>query len=86
MNFFTFPRCLCYRSSFPFIILTIRFLTKYFNRPMHFFGRLGLLGTLLGGGIPGCLAIYKVTGQHLLWQHGPLIIASRTVPTAGLFR
>jgi hypothetical protein len=40
----------------------------------------------LGGGIPGCLAIYKVTGQHLLWQHGPLIIASRTVPTAGLFR
>src|SRR5579862_7372505 len=30
-----------------FDILTIRFLLKYFTRPMHFFGRIGLTGTLL---------------------------------------
>src|SRR5271157_469063 len=32
-----------------FDILTIRFLLKYFTRPMHFFGTLGLAGTSLGG-------------------------------------
>src|SRR6201994_4820872 len=33
-----------------FDILTIKFLLKYFTRPMHFFGLLGLTGTALGGG------------------------------------
>ena len=32
-----------------FDILTIKFLLKYFTRPMHFFGSLGLAGTGLGG-------------------------------------
>src|ERR1700760_3239449 len=31
-------------------ILTIKFLLKYFTRPMHFFGTLGLLGVVAGGG------------------------------------
>ena len=31
-----------------FDILTIRFLLKYFTRPMHFFGAIGLIGTGLG--------------------------------------
>src|SRR5271157_3809553 len=31
-----------------FDILTIRFLLKYFTRPMHFFGAIGLAGTSLG--------------------------------------
>src|ERR1700694_1284967 len=31
-----------------FDILTIRFLLKYFTRPMHFFGAIGLIGTLSG--------------------------------------
>ena len=34
-----------------FDILTIKFLLKYFTRPMHFFGSLGLAGTMLGGGM-----------------------------------
>src|ERR1700681_4076741 len=34
-----------------FRILTIKFLLKYFTRPMHFFGSLGLIGTTFGGGI-----------------------------------
>src|SRR5580704_13177852 len=32
-----------------FDILTIRFLLRYFTRPMHFFGTWGLAGTSLGG-------------------------------------
>src|ERR1700678_2535087 len=34
-----------------FDILTIRFLLKYFTRPMHFFGSLGLIGTVSGSAI-----------------------------------
>src|ERR1019366_6850086 len=34
-----------------FDILTIKFLLKYFTRPMHFFGSLGLAGSVSGGGI-----------------------------------
>src|SRR6266566_5970599 len=42
-----------------FDILTIRFLLKYFTRPMHFFGSLGLASTSLGGGIMFYLLIQK---------------------------
>src|SRR6516165_927428 len=34
-----------------FDILTIRFLLKYFTRPMHFFGGLGLAGTVSGSAL-----------------------------------
>src|SRR3954453_20501839 len=34
-----------------FDILTIKFLLKYFTRPMHFFGSLGLASTAAGGAI-----------------------------------
>src|ERR1700731_1441323 len=40
-----------------FDIVTIKFLLKYFTRPMHFFGRLGLSGFVLGSLILGSLAI-----------------------------
>ena len=36
-----------------FDILTIRFLLKYFTRPMHFFGAIGLAGTVAGGAMLG---------------------------------
>src|SRR5260221_408391 len=65
-------------------ILTIRFLSKYFTRPMHFFGKLGLLGTMLGGLILGCLALYKLTGHDLILNHGPLMIAGALLLLAGL--
>ena len=47
-----------------FDILTIKFLLKYFTRPMHFFGRLGLLGVTLGGGILGALADLQAAGTR----------------------
>ena len=65
-------------------ILTIRFLTKYFTRPMHFFGRLSLMGTVLGSLILGWLVVYKLTGQQLLPQHGPLMVAGSLLLLAGL--
>ncbi|HLG98251.1 MAG TPA: glycosyltransferase family 2 protein [Bryobacteraceae bacterium] len=67
-----------------FDILTIKFLLKYFTRPMHFFGRLGLVGVTLGGAILGWLAIYKVLGHELVSEHGPLMIAGGLLLLGGL--
>jgi len=65
-------------------ILTIRFLSKYFTRPMHFFGRLGLLGTMLGSLILACLTLYKLTGHDLVVNHAPLLVAGALLLLAGL--
>src|SRR5271156_1582564 len=54
-----------------FDILTIKFLLKYFTRPMHFFGRLGLLGFALGSLILAVLGIYKLVGRAIMVDHGP---------------
>src|ERR1700738_1261183 len=51
-----------------FDILTIKFLLKYFTRPMHFFGTLGLAGTGLGGTIMLWLAIHKLLGHELIME------------------
>src|SRR5438067_3406312 len=48
-----------------FDILTIKFLLKYFTRPMHFFGALGLVGTGIGGLILSYLALYKLFGHEI---------------------
>src|ERR1700737_4153616 len=45
-----------------FDIITIKFLLKYFTRPMHFFGRIGLLGFAAGTGLLGTLAVHKLWG------------------------
>ncbi len=67
-----------------FDILTIKFLLKYFTRPMHFFGVLGLSGTTLGGGILGYLLVMKILGQDIVAEHGPLMIAGVLLLLAGL--
>jgi glycosyltransferase involved in cell wall biosynthesis len=67
-----------------FDIITIRFLLKYFTRPMHFFGMLGLGGVTVGGGILGYLAIYKLLGNEIVIQHGPLMIAGALLFLTGL--
>ena len=51
------------------------FLLKYFTRPMHFFGSLGLAGTTFGGIIMTYLAIKKLMGYEIVMEHGPLMIA-----------
>ena len=68
-----------------FDILTIKFLLKYFTRPMHFFGTLGLAGTSLGGLIlVFCAADKLFTGHDIVIEHGPLMVAGGLLLLAGL--
>jgi glycosyltransferase involved in cell wall biosynthesis len=67
-----------------FDIITIKFLLKYFTRPMHFFGMLGLGGVTVGGSILTYLLIYKLLGNELVIQHGPLLIAGALLFLTGL--
>ena len=67
-----------------FDIMTIKFLLKYFTRPMHFFGRLGLLGTLSGVGILGTLGILRIIGRAQLGDHAPLMLLGALLLLTGL--
>lgn len=67
-----------------FDIITIKFLLKYFTRPMHFFGMFGLGGVTSGGLILLYLAAYKLTGHELVLQHGPLLIAGALLFLTGV--
>src|SRR6516162_4050125 len=52
-----------------FDILTIKFLLKYFTRPMHFFGTLGLVGCGTGGAIMAYLLVKKILGYEIVLAH-----------------
>jgi glycosyltransferase involved in cell wall biosynthesis len=69
-----------------FDILTIRFLLKYFTRPMHFFGAIGLAGTVSGGAMLGYCLLVKVFYWQLdiISEHGPLLLAGALLLLAGL--
>ncbi len=67
-----------------FDILTIKFLLKYFTRPMHFFGTLGLVGTGFGGVIMLYLAIKKLLGYEIVIAHGPLMVAGALLLLGGI--
>jgi glycosyltransferase involved in cell wall biosynthesis len=68
-----------------FDILTIRFLLKYATRPMHFFGGIGLVGTILGGLMLGYCLVDKLFLRVAIFQeHGPLMIAGSLLLLAGL--
>jgi glycosyltransferase involved in cell wall biosynthesis len=68
-----------------FDIITVKFLLSYFTRPMHFFGNLGLASTVLGGGVLGWLAVYKIaSGRDIVLDHGPLMLAGGLLLIVGL--
>ncbi len=67
-----------------FDIITVKFLLKYFTRPMHFFGSLGLLGTTLGGAIMSYLLVKKLLGYEIVMEHGPLMIAGALLLLGGI--
>ena len=68
-----------------FDILTIRFLLKYFTRPMHFFGAIGLAGTTLGSILLGYCAVVKLWWRlDIIQEHGPMMIAGALLLLAGL--
>ena len=67
-----------------FDLMTIRFLLKYMTRPLHFFGLLGALGILGGGGISVFLLALKIlTHQHVMDQHGPLFVIAAVMILGG---
>ncbi|MBV9612334.1 MAG: glycosyltransferase family 2 protein, partial [Acidobacteriaceae bacterium] len=58
-----------------FDLLTIPFLLRYASRPMHFFGKLGLIGLLGAFGIALYLTVaWLGFGANLMSEHGPLMI------------
>lgn len=68
-----------------FDILTVRFLLKYFTRPMHFFGSIGLAGTVSGAALLIYCLIEKLIWQtDIILEHGPLMIAGSLLLLAGL--
>ena len=69
-----------------FDILTVRFLLKYFTRPMHFFGAFGLVGLSTGGVILGYLAIDKILfwKHDIVEEHGPLMVGGALLLLAGI--
>src|SRR5258706_3201980 len=67
-----------------FDILTIKFLLKYFTRPMHFFGSLRLVGTTLGGAILSYLLVKKILGYEIVIEHGPLMLAGGMLLLGGI--
>ncbi len=68
-----------------FDIITVKFLLSYFTRPMHFFGNLGLAGTVCGGGVLGWLAVHKFTSGHdIVLEHGPLMLTGGLLLLGGL--
>lgn len=69
-----------------FDILTVRFLLTYFTRPMHFFGKYGLIGLGTGTAILTYLLTYKLLfmDRDLVSQHGPLMMAGGLLLLAGL--
>ncbi|HST20050.1 MAG TPA: glycosyltransferase family 2 protein [Blastocatellia bacterium] len=68
-----------------FDLLTIRFLLKYVTRPLHFFGPIGLLSTMIGSAIMvWMLAKKAIYGIDLFEVHGPLMLLGAVLILAGV--
>ena len=67
-----------------FDILTVKFLLKYFTRPMHFFGSLGLLGCHARRGDHVVPAGEEALGYEIVMEHGPLMIAGGLLLLGGI--
>lgn len=72
-----------------FDLLTVAFITKYVGRPMHFFGRVGLVLIVAGIAILGYLTAIKIGGAYialrpLLWLGVLLLIIGMLFLSTGL--
>ena len=68
-----------------FDIITIKFLLRYFTRPMHFFGRVGLLAFFCGALILGSLGADKIfRGHAIAGEHGPLLMLGALLVLTGV--
>jgi glycosyltransferase involved in cell wall biosynthesis len=68
-----------------FDLMTIRFLLHYMSRPLHFFGRLGVINMGLGSAVALWLLIWKVVaGIDVMQQHGLLLVLAAVLILVGL--
>jgi hypothetical protein len=68
-----------------FDLLTIRFLLRYMSRPLHFFGRLGLINMSVGSGLALWLLVWKVLYRtNVVEQHALLLVFSAVLVLLGL--
>ena len=69
-----------------FDLLTIRFLLKYMNRPMHFFGGFGALSILAGSCMAAILLGIKFLNPQtsVMHDHGPLFVIGSVLIVAGI--
>src|SRR5207302_6159779 len=66
-------------------LITVRFLSRYLARPLHFFGTVGLLGLVAGSGLGFWLLWQRlVHGVHIMGEHGPLLIFAAVLIVAGV--
>ena len=69
-------------------ILTMRFVTGYLARPLHFFGKWGLVFGAAGAGILGYGFVRKLFDWHgfrLFEEHGPLMAVGFMCVVASMF-
>lgn len=66
-------------------LITVRFLLRYATRPLHLFGPFAFLA-LGAGGAGGLFALaHKIVGPgDVFMSHGPLLLLSGTLVTAGI--
>jgi len=68
-----------------FDLMTIRFLLRYMSRPLHFFGRLGVMNMIGGSTIAFWLLIWKVIyGTSVMQEHGLLMALAAVLILVGL--
>lgn len=68
-----------------FDIFTIWFLLKYFTRPMHFFGKWGLVSAGSGMALLMGLMVKKIiTGGDIMLEHGPLMLIGALALVTGV--
>jgi len=68
-----------------FDLMTIRFLLKYMTRPLHFFGGIGALGMMGGGGLASWLLLHKILTSHDVGgEHGPLFVIAAVLILGGI--
>lgn len=68
-----------------FDILTIRFLVKYFARPLHFFGAVGAVMIAVSAVLAGWLLFKKLYwSEDIFIQNGPMLIFSAVTFLGGM--
>src|ERR1700752_4371543 len=68
-----------------FDLLTIRFLLRYMSRPLHFFGRLGLINMTAGSVVALWLLVWKVLYRtNVVEQHALLLVFAAVLVLLGL--